>query len=85
MRFLRGFILKPTDRARVFLKIDNRDFQNSPLFENRHVFMGKLVEIFNAFKTLTLKQIFWKMKNFFEKLEHRFLVKNTKIENASFP
>ena len=39
----------------------------------------------NVFNTLTLKQIFWKTKTFFKKLEHRFLVESTKIENASFP
>ena len=32
-----------------------------------------------------LKQIFWKMKTFFKKLEYRFLVENTKMDNASFP
>ena len=34
--------------------------------------------------TLTLKQIFWKTKTFFEKLEYRLLVENTKIENVLF-
>ena len=47
--------------------------------------MWQLVEILNLFNTLTLKQIFWKMKTFFKKLEYRFLVASTKIENASFP
>ena len=42
-------------------------------------------ESFTGFNTLTLKQIFWKMKTFFKKLEYRFLVESTKIENASFP
>ena len=35
--------------------------------------------------TLTLKQIFWKTKTFFKKLEYYFLHESTKIENASFP
>ena len=39
----------------------------------------------NVFNTLTLKQIFWKMKTFFKKLENGFVVGSTKIENASFP
>ena len=43
------------------------------------------MEILNDFNTLTLKQIFWKTKTFFKKLEYRFLVESTKIENASFP
>ena len=39
----------------------------------------------NVFSTLTLKQIFWKTKTFFRKLEYCFLVEGSKIENASFP
>ena len=35
--------------------------------------------------TLTSKQIFWKTKTFFKKLEYRFLVEATKIENTAFP
>ena len=41
--------------------------------------------ILNAFSSSTLKQIFWKMKTFFKKLEYHFLVESTKIENAPFP
>ena len=37
------------------------------------------------FNTLTLKQIFWKTKTFFKKLEYRILVETTKIESTSFP
>ena len=47
--------------------------------------MRQSVEILNDFNTLTLKQIFWKTKIFFNKLEYGFLDENTKIENASFP
>ena len=47
--------------------------------------MLQSVEILNIFNTLTLKQIFWKTKIFFKKLEYRVLVQNTKIEKASFP
>ena len=49
-----------------------------------HVFMWQSVKVSNVFNTLTLKQIFWKTKTFFKKLEYRFLVENTKIENISF-
>ena len=42
------------------------------------------MEILKIFNTLTLKQIFWKTKTFFKKLEYHFLVESTKIENASF-
>ena len=52
---------------------------------DRHVFMWQSVKVSNVFNTLTLKQIFWKTKTFFKKLEYRFLVESTKIENASFP
>ena len=34
---------------------------------------------------MTLKQILWKTKTFFKKLEHHFLVESAKIENASLP
>ena len=52
---------------------------------DRHVFMRQSVEILNVLNTLTLKQIFWKTKTFFKKLENRFLVGRIKIEKASFP
>ena len=38
----------------------------------------------NVLNTLTLNQISWKTRNIFKKLEYCFLVKSTKIENASF-
>ena len=41
------------------------------------------VKILNVFNTLTLKRIFLKTKTFFKKLEDRFLVESTAIENAS--
>ena len=43
------------------------------------------MKVLNVFNTLTLIQIFWKTKTFFKKLEYRFLVEITKIENTSFP
>ena len=43
------------------------------------------MKVSNVFNTLTLKEIFWKTKTFFKKLEQRFLVETTKIENTSFP
>ena len=39
---------------------------------NRHVLMWQSVEILNVFNTLTLKQVFWKMKSFSKKLEYIF-------------
>ena len=43
------------------------------------------MKVSNIFNTLTLKQIFWKRKTFFKKLEYRFLVVATKIEVTPFP
>ena len=43
------------------------------------------MEILKVCNTLTFKQIFWKTKTFFKKLEYSFLVENTKLENALFP
>ena len=48
-------------------------------------FMRRSLEILNTFNILTLKQIFLKTHTFFKKLEYRFLVQSTKIENATFP
>ena len=45
--------------------------------------MWQSVEILNDFNNLTLKQIFWKMKTFIKKLDYRFLVESTNIDNAS--
>ena len=50
---------------------------------NRHAFMWQSVDILNVFNTLTLKEIFWKTKTFFKKLENDFLVEST--DNALFP
>ena len=47
--------------------------------------MWQSVKVSKVFNTLTLKQIFWKTKPFFKKLEYSFLVETTKIESTSFP
>ena len=47
--------------------------------------MWQSVKVSNVFNALTLKQIFWETKTFFEKLDYRFLVETTKIEGTSFP
>ena len=44
----------------------------------------EILNFFNTFNALTLKQTFYKTKIFLKKLEYRFLVESTKIENASF-
>ena len=43
------------------------------------------MEMLDVFNTLTSEQIFWKAKTFFKKLEYRFLVETTNIENVLFP
>ena len=47
--------------------------------------MWQSVKVSNFFNTLTLKQIFWKTKTLFKKLEYGFLVETIKIEKKSFP
>ena len=42
------------------------------------------MKVLIVFITLTLIQIFWKAKTFLKKLENRFLVETTKVENTSF-
>ena len=51
---------------------------------DQHVFMWQSVKVSNVFNTLTSKQIFWKTKTFFKKLEYSFLGEIAKIEDASF-
>ena len=43
------------------------------------------MKVSNVFNTVAWKQIFWKMKTFFKKLECSFVVEVTKIENTSYP
>ena len=52
---------------------------------NRHVFLWQSLEVLSIFNILALKEILWKMKTFFKKLENYFLVESTQTENASFP
>ena len=60
-------------------------FKIALCLRDRHVFMWQSVKILNVFNTLTLRQIFCKMKSFCEKLVCCFSVESTRIENASFP
>ena len=71
---LRAFILKPTKTAYVLLKNSTRHFRHWRFF------IWQSLEI--------LKQIFWKMKTFFAKLEYRLYLKyynwkrNVSIQNC---
>ena len=47
--------------------------------------MWQSLKILNVIITLTLKQVFWKTKSSFQKLEYRFLVESATMENAIFP
>ena len=47
--------------------------------------MWQSLEILSVFNILTLKQVFWKTKTFFEKLKYHFLVEGATIESATFP
>ena len=42
--------------------------------------MWQSVKVSNVFNTLTLKQIFWKTKTFFKKLEYCFLIEAIKMD-----
>ena len=68
-----------------FLKTLLGIFKIALHLRDRHVFKRQSLEILTVFNTLTLNQIFWIMKTFFNKLEDYFLVEIIMIENASFP
>ena len=70
---------------RLFLKTVLGIFKIVLRLRYQYVFIWQSVKNLNVFNTLTLKQIFWKTKTFFKKLEYRFLAESAKIENASFP
>ena len=76
----------------VIYEIDSKNdwlllsiFKKALCLRYRHVFTWPSVIDSDVFNTLTLKQIFWKTKTFFKKLEYCFLVEVTKIENTLFP
>ena len=52
---------------------------------DRHIFIRQSLDILTVFNTFTLQQILWIKKNFFKKLEYRFLVESARTENTSFP
>ena len=82
---VRPFILKPTERAQVLLNNSTRDFQNSPLFKRSACFCETTSGDFECFQYFRFEAVFLENENFFQKVEYRHLVKDTKIENASFP
>ena len=85
--FYQRFHFKPNRKSIYSPKNGSRDFKNSPTLETLTCFYVRIsgnLEHFQ-FRTLSLKQIIWKTKTFFKKLEHGFLFERTKIENVFFP
>ena len=72
-------------RAQVLLKQRTRDFQNSSLFERSACFYVTITKHFKRFQYFDFETDFLENKTFFKKLEFRFLVESSKIENALFP
>ena len=62
----------------------SRDFWTSPPFKELAYFMCQSREILNAFNSFTSKQVSRKSKIFSKKLEYRFSVESTALENVTF-
>ena len=67
MFFLRGFILRLTERAWVLLKNGTRDFQNTPPFERSTCFYVTISENFKSFQYFNFKRDFLENENVFQK------------------
>ena len=80
-----GLILKPTEKAWVFLKSDTREFQNSHPFERAACFYVTISGNFENFQYFNFEKKFLKNETFSKKLEYHFPVESTKFENATFP
>ena len=65
--FIRGFILKPSDRVYVLLKKRTRDFRNSPPFERSACFYVTICENFKRFQYFNIETDFLENKNIFQK------------------
>ena len=67
MFFLRGFILRLTERAWVLLKNGSRDFQNTPPFERSTCCYVAISENFKSFQYFNFKTDFLENENLFQK------------------
>ena len=56
--FVRGFILKPTERGKIFLKNGTRGFQNSPPFERSACSYVTISESFTRFSYINFNSNF---------------------------
>ena len=65
--FLRGFILKPTQKAQVLLENYTRDFQNNPLFKRLICFYVKISGNFEFFQYFNFEIDFLENENFVQK------------------
>ena len=70
--FLRGFILKPTERAQVHIKIGARDFQNSPQFSRSACFYVTVSGNFERFQYFNFETDFMENENLFPKTGAKF-------------
>ena len=70
--FLRGFILKSTERAQVLLKIGSRDFQNNPPFERLTCFYEKFSGNSERFQHLKFETDFPEKENLFQETGVQF-------------
>ena len=67
MIFLRGLILKSTERAQVLPKNGTKGFQNSPPFERLACFYMTISGNFASFQYFNFKTEFLKNENLFQK------------------
>ena len=72
--FLKGFILKPTERAYVLLKNGTRYFQNSTPFERSACFYMTIGGNFERFQYFNFESNFLENENFFQKTGVPFFI-----------
>ena len=66
--FYKGFILKPTETAYVFLKCGTRDFHNSSQFERLACFSVTITRKFEHFQYFDFETNVLKNQNFFQNI-----------------
>ena len=67
--FLRVFIFKPTERAKVLLKNGTRDFQNCTEFQRSACFYVAISKSFKGFQYFNFETNFVENENFFQETE----------------
>ena len=86
INFLLTVFAQPTEALQMFEQgnSSNRKIGRLASYVLLNKFYGKM-RVLNVFITSPLKQVFWKTKTFFEKVEYCLLVQCTTIQNAIFP